>query len=260
MQARLVWLPSGDEINFRVIWPDLFLYWLGRLGTDNNFHVSVPSQAQRWRDSLQSNIDAIRHATSALPTLISEWPEDLYDQRSLNKLHRDWVVAGQRFPRLPLLLERMGLGKAWRAINHDIHQLESSFSWQYVNYDIHPWQIPNEFGARMLDHSTSHIMLGFDNLGRSTWEKFCNYDDEAFDVDTNNFEMLSGKVDITLERVMGYSIPEKYQNWCARHQVPVTGRYLRLGNFNEDHHTLSKLRRLFTQNEHDPGHRIIFAV
>ena len=260
MQARLVWLPSGDAIDFRVIWPELFLYWLGKLGADNSFHMSAPSEADNYRQSLQSNINAIRYVPSALPTLIEEWPDDLYDQRSLNKLHRDWVLAGQRFPRLPLLLQRMGLERAWRGINEDIHRLESSFAWQYQNYEIHPWQVPNKYGAKVLDHATANIMLGFDNLGRSTWEKFCNYDDDSFDVDTNNFEMLSGKIEINLGRPMSYTMPENYRNWCARHNVPEVGRHIRIGNFNDDPKTLKKLRGLFTSNENEPSHRIFFAI
>ena len=258
MQARLVWLPSGEEVKFRVVWPDLFLYWLGKLGTDNSFFCSQVSEAHAIRQSLQSNIDAIQGITAALPPLISQWPSDLFDQKQLNQLHRDWVLAGQRWPKLPLLLQQLKLERAWRGINEDIHRLESCFSWQYQNYDLHPWQTANKFGAKFLDHATSHIMLGFDNLGRSTWEKFSNYDSDAFEVDTNNFDMLSGKLQISLARPMMWTSPENYSNWCALHDIPEVGRNMRIGNFDDDVKTLTKLRYLFTNNE--SSNKISFAL
>jgi hypothetical protein len=260
VQARLVWLPSGDEVEFRVIWPDLFLYWLGRLGTNHSFFCTAPSAAQTIRDSLQQNINAIKGITAGLPPLITVWPDDLYDQRQLNQLHRDWVIAGQRWPKLPLLLQKMNLERAWRAINEDIHRIENCFSWQFQNYEVHPWQVHNKFGTKFLDHATSHIMLGFDNLGRSTWEKFSNYDSDEFELDTNNFEMLSGKVEISLSRPMMWTMPENYKNWCALHKVPEVGRNMRIGNFADDIKTITKLRYLFTSNEHQPANTISFAL
>jgi len=260
VQARLVWLPSGEEVEFRVIWPDFFLYWLGKLDQRNMFGQTAPSKVQAARSSLAEHIRAIQNISASIPELITTWPDDLFDQRALNQLHRDWVIAGQRFPKLPLLLERMGLEPHWRGINDDIHRLESAFEWQYKNYDLHPWQVPNTFGSAILDHSTANIMLGFDNLGRSSWEKFCNYDTDGIDVDTNNFEMLSGKLEISLNRPLSLTMPENYQNWCALHKVPVVGRHLRIGNFADDHATLNQLRYLFVNNENEPGHKIFFAL
>lgn len=101
-------------------------------------------------------------------------------------------------------------------------------------------------------------MLGFDNLGRSTWEKFSNYDSDAFEVDTNNFDMLSGKLEISLARPMMWTSPENYSNWCALHNISEVGRNMRIGNFDDDVKTLTKLRYLFTNNE--SSNKISFAL
>ena len=260
MYARLVWQPSGDSIKFRVVWPDLFLYWLGRLDSYNSFECGVSSDAMTIRDSLQANVHAIQAAPLGLPPLITEWPTDLFDQTQLNKLHRDWVAAGQRWSKLPLLLQQLNLESAWRGINHDIHRLEGCFTWQFQNYRVHPWQIPNKFGTKFLDHATSNIMLAYDNLGRSSWEKFCNHDTDGFDVDTNNFEMLSGKLEITLSKPIMWTRPENYSNWCALHNVPEVGSNMRIGNFDDDVRTLTTLRHLFVRNQNEPSNTICFAI
>jgi len=102
--------------------------------------------------------------------------------------------------------------------------------------------------------------LAYDNLGRSSWEKFCNHDTDGFDVDTNNFEMLSGKLEITLSRSMMWTCPENYSNWCALYNVPEVGSNMRIGNFDDDVRTLTTLRHLFVRNQNEPSNTICFAI
>ena len=260
MQARLVWSQSGDEIKLQVCWPDLFEYYVEQLADRNQFVVQDNTQPQDSLIKLQRCIDAIRQADKRLPLQITAWDQNLLDQQVLNQLHREWVQTGQQYPNLPVLLRHLKLDQQWRGINEYLHDFEGSFDFECKNYTSDQWQVANPFGRDVLDFNTANVELGFDNLGRSSWDKFMSWDDNTNQDDTNDFRMLSGRLLISLNRPMSHAMPVEYQQWCQTRGIETAGRTIRLGNFVDLQSNLTKYRSIFLTNINEPGNQLILTL
>jgi hypothetical protein len=139
-------------------------------------------------------------------------------------LHEQWAKTGIRYPKLPNLLRSIGNKDVdFRNINENIHLIEKSFEYKFVNYKDNPYQIENIFEKNILSFDTANLMLGADNLGRSSWNKFFNRDDNIVNTDTNDFKCLSGRIELNLNRPLKIDPPIDYVNWCQMHDVPAAG-------------------------------------
>jgi hypothetical protein len=263
MLIKLIWETSGDELRFHPVFPDLLTYYIDQLNKKNcnsfsccysEFHPDLISK-------LKANLHAISLYSSKIPMMITEWNGDLYDQFYLNRLHREWVNTGLKYPNLPLLLRALNnADEDFRDINNNLHKLESSFFYEFKNYDKDPFQIPNNFGLDILSFSTANLMLGFDNLGRSSWEKYKNWDNNAMDTDTNNFEMLSGLIQLTLTRPSSDKAPEEYMSWCRQFNVPVVGKSICLGNLIDLETRLTDYRKILVRNNNEQRNKFFFEI
>lgn len=263
MFGKLVWRRSGDEIKFSPTSPDLLMYYVATLNSTNanNFKLKSsqfnPEQISKFAKVMQS----IEKVSDKIPFGIDEWTGNSFDQEFLNRLHRQWVLAGIRYPALPSLLRQMGnLDKDYRDINALLHRIESSFVYDFFNYELDPYQIDNIFGATILGFDRPNISIGFDNLGRSSWEKFCNLDNNVDDSDTNDFKKLSGLIQFNLGRPLSGCAPPEYIEWCKLYNVPVVGRTLSLGNIVDLTSKLTDLREIVVRNVNEQDDQFFFEI
>ena len=70
-----------------------------------------------------------------------------------------------------------------------IHSIESKKSIVYEKFNNNKttWQRVNNFSTDILSNGSWNIEIGYQNLGRSLFEKWSNLDDNVNDEDTNNF-------------------------------------------------------------------------
>ena len=251
MLGKLIWENSGDELKFNPTHPDLLEYYVEQLNakSSNEFSCKRSRYNSGLAEELEKNLALCAPLANRIPFEITEWTGDVFDQDFLNKLHRDWVKTGLKYPTLPLLLRSLkGLDENYRDINLNLHALESSFVFDYVNYKKDQFQVKNIFGTDVIGFDLSNLTLGFDNLGRSSWEKFKHFDDNAVDSDTNNYQMLSGLIELNLNRPMRQSAPLEYVEWCSKHNVSVTGASISLGNIIDLEKNLTSMRKLVIKN------------
>lgn len=263
MLIKLIWESSGDEIVFSPVFPDLLVYYVDQLQklncnkfrcVDSKFHLDLITR-------LQKNLQTVSRYSDKIPIDITDWNGDLLDQKHLNQLHSEWVKTGLKFPKLPLLLRSLyGSDQDFRDINTNLHKLESSFKYEFVNYEKDPCQIKNIFGTKILDFSTANLMLGFDNLGRSSWEKYRNWDNNINDTDTNNFEMLSGLIKLNLQQPMKENPPQEYVEWCQLMNAPVVGKSIPLGNIVDLNNKLTDVRKILIRNNNEQNNRFFFEI
>jgi hypothetical protein len=263
MFGKLIWRKSGDEIKFSPASSDLLHYYVDTLESTKSNNFSLKSSKFNFDtvSRLSQCIGNISDIANKAPLEITNWSGNLLDQNYLNLLHRQWVLTGQKYPKMPLLLRKMGnLDTDYRAINDTLHQVESSFEYEFVNYTTDPYQIDNIFGTKILGFDLSNLSIGFDNLGRSSWSKFCNFDNNVNDQDTNNFEKLSGVIYFNLNQPISGLPPVEYVNWCKLHRVPIVGRTLSLGNIVDLESTLFDLRKIVVRNVNEQNDKFFFEI
>lgn len=263
MIGKIVWEKSGDEISFTPIFPDLLVYYTERLNRDcaNCFQLRETKFDPKTVDDLEYSIKSVKKLSDKIPFLIDDQIGDLLDQNYLNTLHYQWVKTGLKYPALPVLLRQMnGMDQTFRDINKLLHRLENSFQSEFVNYHDDPYQIDNIFGSSILSFDIANLSIGFDNLGRSSWEKFLNFDNNATDVDTNDFKKISGQVTLVLRRPISSQPPQEYIDWCSEHDVPVVGKTLNLGNIIDLDKKLNDIRKIIVRNVHEQNDRFFFET
>jgi hypothetical protein len=263
MLGKLVWIKTGDEIEFAPVYPDLLCYYVEALNSKNanSFSLQTTKFSFDYIRKLKECIKSVETVSNKIPFKITDWDGDVFDQNYLNQLHRQWVLTGIEYPTMPLLLRKMNnLDIDYRDINHLLHNVESSFKYSFVNYDKDPCQIDNIFGTKILGFDLSNVTIGFDNLGRSSWEKFCNFDENALDNDTNNFDKLSGLIHVNLDRPFSKTPPAEYLDWCKLHRIPVVGNTVSLGNIINLDSKLTDLRKIMVRNTNEQNDRFCIEI
>jgi len=263
MIGKLIWTKSGDEIKFSPTSPDLLIYYVDKLNdTDSNsFSLDTSKFSFDTVDKLLQCIKTISNKSNKITFEIDNWSGDVLDQDYLNLLHRQWVLTGIKYPMMPVLLRKLGnLDKEYRDINTLLHVIESSFKYTFKNYTQDQYQIDNIFGTKILGFDTPNISIGFDNLGRSSWEKFSNFDDNAVDHDTNNYKKLAGLICLNLNRPLSGTAAPEYVEWCTKHRVDPVGHTLSLGNIIDLDSKLTDFRKILVRNANEQNDKFFFEI
>jgi hypothetical protein len=263
MLVKLVWENTRDEIVFVPTFPDLLDYYINQLDQQNSnkFFCKESKFNHNIVDELQRCLASTQPLSTKIPMEIDDWSGNVYDQEYLNRLHKQWVKTGLRYPKLPNLLKSMGNKDVdFRNINENIHLLEKSFDCEFINYKDNPCQIENIFGKNILSFDIANLMLGFDNLGRSSWNKFINWDDNIVDTDTNDFTCLSGRIELNLNRPLLIGPPVDYVNWCRSHDVPAVGHSISLGNIVDLEQNLLEIRKILVRNMYEQTNTFSFEI
>ena len=263
MLGKLIWKETGDELEFSVTFPDLFEYWVDKIDSEgvNSFCCNFSKFDSSIVERLKKDLLEVEKISNKVRLEIANWHGDILDQNYLNQLHRQWVKTGIKYPNITKLLRVInGLDTSFRDINNNIHNLENCFVYQFLNYDVDPYQVKNIFGTSVLGWDVSNLSLGFDNLGRSSWEKFRNLDDNLHDTDTNNFDMLSGKIDLSLQRPWSGLPPVEYVNWCKDKNVAIVGKTISLGNIVDLESKLGDIRKILIRNTYEQSNKFFFKI
>lgn len=249
--ARLVWQRTGDEILFFPCDYELLEYYIDQLEAYQcqHFRFAETTFDPDKVESLKNSLAVIETYQTRLPTSVTDFRGDVFDQQYLNTLHRQWVTALQSAPKLPVLLDRMGILHHWQQINHDLHSIEENWDFVFFNYDQYPLEIPNPHQTIASVWKDTQIYMGYDNLGRCSYTKWLNWDDDSYSRDTHTHETLSGMIHINLQRSGTHSPPREYVEWCQRYQQPLSHKYgLPLGEIENMHEKLTDLRHVIVRN------------
>jgi hypothetical protein len=245
---RLRWTQTHDAIELAVIDHDVYEYFLEQLNSHalNQYTVSDLGYASLSQELQQrfSRIQSFVQSRLNLTDFDIEF--DPGNQNDLNHLHRLWVKLHQRFPNISTMANRVLPGDL-AAINKLIHAIEeSTLSFEAVSLDP-DCKMPNHFGTKVLKFGFYNISIAYNNLGRSTWQKWQN-NDTTIDADLNNFSELYTTLRLNVARTETRSAPPEYQTWCDQHGLPCVGNRMPLANFDKLDENMLQYRQLFYKN------------
>lgn len=259
---KLVWELSGDTLLVDVENTLFVEYWIDQINAakKNKFELRCSSfPVSQLAKDLANNVEFINEILKKFKIkYLSDHNLDWLDQDNLNVLHSRWVKLQQDYDIISVLSKFNGdVLCRFHAINKLIHQIENSSFVSYINDCSTTWQVDNPFGAKILKYGTWQVELHYQNLGRSTYEKWLNYDYNLTDTDTNDFTHLGGEVHFNIGRPLSLTAPAEYVHFCSENNIKPIGGKLPIGNFKE---SLTVIRHLFNKNVSIKNNRISFTI
>jgi hypothetical protein len=286
MTYRIVFSNTGDEIPFDPVNQELLDFYIDQLALQNynNFTAFDPDLGQIILNKIQNlkacvlEINALLKDLSTLRFPVLEL-EQYLNQSVLNKMHEDWAKAQNQIydiqkkrlelnyselaekihdafpdhiqtPPLTVVLQMLGLDDIYYSLNNPhIHELEGMFS--DLRFKIsETWTkiADNHFSKNMLSNDLANISLSFNHLGRTLFNKFCNYDVNLEFDDENSFNELLGYVTLSLQPSQTIPFSKEYVNWCHNNNRQPIGNNLNIGNIPNLAQNLTTYRIIVLRN------------
>lgn len=258
MKIILVWSKTSDTLHFDVINDDL-AYWfvdtsqrLGNCYSPGDEMIDVIKRQTPSEILIQQEIEFITKVNDQLRKLRMpeiDLPTNWYDQRQLNRLHKDWAQTRLRWPKLTELFYKLDkdLYHAYQEMNCHIHLIEKSF--EHAFRDRSNWREPNPFKDSFYDWHVCHLYLKYPGHGRHAFEKFSVLDIyEDMGRDDVNWHNVDAYVGINFVRPYQLDPPREFLYWCKQNNLVPHGTTIPLGNLVDWQSNLSKARQIITEN------------
>jgi hypothetical protein len=266
MNFKIVFKNSGDILHFCAIQPALLEYYVEQLNKNgvNEFHDQTHNAGKNIFQNI-SNLDySIKEVNQwACDLLEKSFDEHQFDQYlnqyNLNKIHSDYVQLKRyatydidqkrknakkfantvhemfpddiRFPSITAVLSKLGFENSVSEINNNIHKLESSFNRLVFSIKNTSWiQFKNSFSGTITDNNICNFRIGYQNVGRQLYDKYCNFDYNLEFTDENNFDEITNTVEISLTMPQTIPLSAEYLKWCHDRNKTPSGKYLNIGN------------------------------
>jgi hypothetical protein len=251
--AKLFWTVTGDEIVINPTKPEVYSYYIDQLNHHliNQFNTpvfNVDVDVKTLRECLVdiSNILKKKFKITCLEIDNLNW----CDQKCLNYLHKEWVDLHVKYPTLSNLCEQLEPGSAdkFYKINKSIHKLEELFNHMSIQTTNTGINFPNKFGESVLMFGKTNIMIDFNNLGRTLYNKWVNFDNNVYSNDVNNFKELYTLLTVNLSKPITLTAPPEYVIWAKDQNLKPAGNNFGLANFDKLEENLLQYRQLFVKN------------
>jgi hypothetical protein len=245
---KLRWTQTHDVIELAVVDHKVYEYFVEQLNTNDLNHYTMPDLGYAsLSQELQQRFTRIQSFVQSRLNLTDFDIEfDPSNQDDLNRLHSQWVKLHQRFPNIATVADRVLPGDL-TAINKLIHTIEESALTLKADSLDPNYKMPNLFGTTVLGFGIYNISIAYNNLGRSTWQKWQN-NDTTIDTDLNNFSELYTTLRFYVGRSETQEPPIEYRAWCNQHGLPCVGNRMPLANFDKLDENILQYRQLFYKN------------
>ena len=249
---KLVFSSSGDKLNLTI--SEVAEWYVQQLDKDkvNYFHqidMPISKSMSKLRTVLEKTNDFFTKKFNI--DVFNRYVGRQLVQDDLNHIHADWVKLHHDKPGLIGLLEQVSQERLndFRDINEFVHEYEDGQLYEYRNYTKRRWAIDNPFGTKILNWNHWQIQIKGNNLGRSTYQKWLNYDDNAVDVDTTDIVTMSGNLVVDLKQPRTLRPPKEYEVYCQKHNIDcVNSEYVNFANFIDN---IDTVRETFEKNKND---------
>jgi len=249
---QLIFSSSGDELTLTT--SEVAEWYVQQLDKDK---VNSFNQIDRPISKTMSKLRTVLENTNDFFTkkfnihVFDKYIGKQLMQDDLNHIHSDWVKLHKEKPGLIGLLEQVSQQRLneYRDINEFVHEYENGQLYEYRNYTKRRWAVDNPFGTKILNWNHWQIQIRGKNLGRSTYQKWLNYDDNAVDTDTTDMITISGCLMIDLKQPQTLRPPKEYEDYCAKHNIDcVNGEYVNFANFTDN---IDTVRQTFERQKDD---------
>lgn len=243
--SKLVWSSTGDEISLIPCNNELYEYFVAqlRLSNTNRYIAQYIDHTELFVQLDESLFVVNKILTSKLKLDIFDIIEpNWHDQDLLNRLHRSWVKLHQQYPNINSICEGIeeGSGIHLNRLNKLIHSAEQQFDSLSLVNDTDSFE--NIFDYDLTMQGIAGLMINYNNLGRSTFNKWLNFDNNYEDSDTNNFKEIYTELTLSLSRPRVYGIPKEFPH--TQWQNDKIG----LANFDKLEENLLNYRQLIYKN------------
>jgi hypothetical protein len=259
MQLKLTWNTTKDFLLFDIINKDLAVWFVEQsqqfgnnytLGDQIIDSLVQPTSTERLINEEIVYIDTVNDILTRLKLPIFNKPNDWYDQKNLNTLHKDWADTRYKIPKLTELLYKIDkkFFDAYQEMNCHIHLIERSF--QFGFRDSHHWRIDNPFKNNKHDWEVSHLHIKYPGHGRCAFEKFQWLDIDDVDMwkDNNNWDNIDSFLGMNLVRPYKLRAPEEFLVWCKEKNLVPHGYDIPLANLTDWKNKLTDAKKIVTKN------------
>lgn len=258
MKIQLTWKSTNDILLFDVINQDLAVWFVRssqELGNRYSIGDQVIDTIRQGADInrlIQEEIDYVETVNKQLTLLkmpIFTLPSNWYDQRQLNKLHKDWGETRLKWPKLTELFYKIDkkIFEAYQEMNCHIHLIENSFLYRFR--DPTHWRVNNPLKNNNYDWEVCHLYINYPGHGREAFEKFRNMDThDDIDRDNVNWDNIDGSIGINLVRPYKETPPQEFLDWCKEKNLVPHTNTLPLANLVNWKHDLTIARQIITKN------------
>lgn len=252
-RMKMVWQKTGDCIICDPLDHNFVEYWLEN---QNEFIWQTTScfPQQQLISELSHLVEQVQIDLNKVKIKLIETPIN-FNQHTLNILHRRWVQLHIEHPNISKLFNgnfKISLDR----INKVLHELEESWSLRLSSdSNLMPTynKLPKLFGQ-------ANIKLPYENLGRSSYNKWLNFDESLETTDTNNFNELHNKLFINLNRSYITDPPKDYVSWITNKGFDAVPNDLLLANFVDLDTKQDIYRALFLKNFVHELNDVIFTT
>lgn len=258
MKIQLTWSLTNDVLLFDAINQDLAQWFvqtsqqLGNQYSTADQKIDTILKSSNTDKLIQEEIRYIETVNKQLMLLkmpVIEVPSNWYDQKQLNKLHKDWGETRQKWPKLSELFYKIDrkIFEAYQEMNCHIHLIEESFLYRFR--DSTHWRVDNPFKDNSYDWETCNLYIHYPGHGREAFEKFRNMDiyDDIYR-DNVNWNNVDAYVGIKLSRPYKETPPEEFLDWCKEKKLIPHTKTLPLGNLVDWEHNLTRAKQIMTEN------------
>jgi len=243
--SKLVWKKTGNYIDLVPINHKVYDFFVDNLNANHANQYAMPSlDFEKSQQELLMLFDQFRiFVTTKLKSDLLDFDLDPSNQDDLNRLHRTWVKIHQAYPNIGQLFDNSVLYK----INKLIHKIEDLCQDFRITTAKPKLSFENTFGATILQHGRFNLNVAYNNLGRSSYNKWC-HGDSVQDTDTNNFDEIYTELVIKCIPSEMYELPVDYQSWCKKYSIDCVGSCLPLANFDNHEINMLKYKQLILTN------------
>jgi hypothetical protein len=270
MKIQLTWALTNDMLLFDVINQDLATWFvqtsqqLGNQYGPGDQVIDAILKKSNTNKLIREEIDYIETVNKQLSLLkmpVFDLPSNWYDQRQLNKLHKDWAETRQKWPKLSDLFYKIDkkLFEAYQEMNCHIHLIEDSFFYRFR--DPTQWRVDNPFKDSIYDWEVSHLYIIYPGHGREAFEKFRNMDtcDDIYR-DNVNWDNIDSAVEIKLVRPYKETPPQEFLDWCKEKKLTPHTKTLPLANLANWENDLTMARQITTENIKIPNNNFSLTI
>jgi len=245
---KLRWTATHDVIELSVIDYSVYDYFVGQLNATsiNNYTVSNLNVASLSKDLVEcfGNIKSLLR--NKLHINAFDFELDPSQQQHLNQLHQEWTKLHQQYSNIEQLTDKH-FPKAMYQLNQLVHRIEEQYSNIKLISANADYFMPNPFGVDKLGAGWFNLCIDYNNLGRSSFQKWL-VDDQTNDTDLNNFQEFYTTLNVSIAPALQIDTPRPYQSWCNQHNIPCANNKMPLANFDNIENNMLKYRQMFYKN------------
>ena len=262
MNLSLVFIQSGDIIEFDVIQPDVAEFYINTLnvtGANEFFNNPGQSQFQTYDRIALINIYAemaeyLKEKFGIVEFTEIDMSTEYFDQDKLNKIHRYYVKKLKTVePNLVAeLIKEPGMLDKFQLLNQGVHYAEKNWELKYSNK---MWLPPdfvqpfsNPFSQDITSFDVCNLTLEYGGLGRQTFNKWEKDDYNINDIDTRNFEDFYGRIAVNLFKPRTVPAPPEYVEYCQQQKMVPYGTHVALANVSRRIEDSGKIRDIIYKN------------